>query len=478
MNTIAHPLAAPSLASRVIGALRTETGLARAALGAVALHTVDDAFLQPNPGTSAADHLAGGLIPTAMLLATAWFYPRLRAGFRAALAFVFAFFAFLSSVEGFYYAGSVGPSGDDYTSLLAAPAGFVLIGAGAVALWKSRRTGDPLWWRYPRRLLITFGALVAASVVVVPLTVSYVVTHVARAEVPTADLGAPYEDVSFTTDDGLRLKGWYIESKNGAAVISFPGRASSQKRAKMLADHGYGVLLFDRRGEGESEGDPNLFGWQGERDVHAAVKFLQGRPDVDPQRIGGIGLSVGGEMMIEAAAESDALAAIVSEGGSGRSVRDDRRERRRRVAEPGRRRRRHGRDGALHEQYAAGRPEEPRPEDREPPDVLRLRREGPADREAGERGLLRGSQGAEGNLGGPRLQAHGRDRCSARRLRAPDRRVLRPVAPQAESIARVRASRPPASTGSPCETRTSSIGRSSSGRSSSRSCARVMPLGR
>ena len=114
-----------------------------------------------------------------------------------------------------------------------------------------------------------------------------------------------------------------MESKNGAAVISFPGRASSQKRAKMLANDGYGVLVFDRRGEGESEGDPNLFGWQGERDIHAAVKFLQGRRDVDPERIGGIGLSVGGEMMIEAAAESTALKAIVSEGASGRSVRDD-----------------------------------------------------------------------------------------------------------------------------------------------------------
>ena len=43
----------------------------------------------------------------------------------------------------------------------------------------------------------------------------------------------------------------------------------------MLARHGYGVLLFDRRGEGESEGDPNIFGWQGERDIHAAVAFLQ-----------------------------------------------------------------------------------------------------------------------------------------------------------------------------------------------------------
>ena len=66
----------------------------------------------------------------------------------------------------------------------------------------------------------------------------------------------------------------------------------------MLVRHGYGVLLFDRRGEGASEGDPNTFGWHGERDLHAAAAYLRSRSDVDPERIGGIGLSVGGEMLI------------------------------------------------------------------------------------------------------------------------------------------------------------------------------------
>ena len=46
-------------------------------------------------------------------------------------------------------------------------------------------------------------------------------------------------------------------------------------------------------------------------------------PTSTRERIGGIGLSVGGEMMIEAAAESTALRAIVSEGGSARSLSDD-----------------------------------------------------------------------------------------------------------------------------------------------------------
>ena len=90
----------------------------------------------------------------------------------------------------------------------------------------------------------------------------------------------------------------------------------------MLIRHGYGVLLFDRRGEGASEGDPNVFGWVGDRDLHAAAAYLRSRPDVDPERIGGIGLSVGGEMLIHAAAHSDAFKAIVSEGASGQSLRD------------------------------------------------------------------------------------------------------------------------------------------------------------
>ena len=130
-----------------------------------------------------------------------------------------------------------------------------------------------------------------------PLSLSYVFTHAARAVVPRAELGATLEQVAFETADGLTLKGWYVPSRNGAAVIAAPGRAGSQKQARMLVRHGYGVLLFDRRGEGESQGDPNAFGWDASNDMRAAVAFLQRRPDVENGRIGGIGLSVGGETL-------------------------------------------------------------------------------------------------------------------------------------------------------------------------------------
>ena len=302
--------------------LRSEVGFARIAIGLVALHVVDDRFLQPNPGTSAGDHLVGGLVPTALLVVGAVLYGRVRAGARATIALASGFFGVLAGTEAVYYTTEIGPSGDDYTGLLSLLAGVLLLCLGAATLWRSRKLDRPLWRRYGRRASILAGVVIVADVIMLPVALSYVVTHVARPGVPQADRGAPYEQVELTTSDGLRLRAWYVPSRNRAAVIVFPGRTSTRSRARMLARHGYGVLLLDRRGEGESDGDPNLFGWHGERDVHAAVAFLERRADVDSGRIGGLGLSVGGEMMIAAAAESRALRAIVSEGASGRSVRD------------------------------------------------------------------------------------------------------------------------------------------------------------
>lgn len=300
----------------------TEAFVARIALGLVALHVVDDSFLQPQPGTSAADHLLSGLVPLALLVAAAWAYPRPRAGFRVSIALVAGGFGVVAGVEAVHYTREVGASGDDFTGFVSIAAGAVLLVLGVVTLWRTRRTDDRLLRRYLRRALIAVGALALVYVVVAPVYVSYVFTHVGRAVVPPAELGAPYEDVSFTTSDGLELEGWYVPSKNRAAVIAFPGRKGPQRHARILAEHGYGVLLFDRRGEGGSDGDPNVFGWEGKKDLRAAVEFLKTRADVDPQRIGGIGLSVGGEMMIEAAAEPGLFQAVVSDGAGIRSLRE------------------------------------------------------------------------------------------------------------------------------------------------------------
>ena len=197
----------------------------------------------------------------------------------------------------------------------------------------------------------------------------------------------------------------------------------------MLAGNGYGVLLFDRRGEGESEGDPNLLGWHGERDVHAAVKFLQTRPDVDPESIGGVGLSVGGEMMIAAGAESGALKAIMSEGASGWSVRDDWARGGYALGRSARPQHLHRRGGYLREQPSSRRPRGPRAEDlRAPPSSCTARR---ASRRRSQptRASMKGS-GLQGDLGSPRLWPYEGHRGAAAGVRAAGRRVLRQDPPR------------------------------------------------
>ncbi|MGH3034952.1 MAG: alpha/beta hydrolase [Gaiellaceae bacterium] len=318
-----HHLGAESRLSRLAALVRSEHGLFLAGSALIGIHVLDDNFVQPQPGTSAGDHLVSGLAPLAVLALAVAFYSRLRAGLRALIALVIGVFGIVAGLEGWYYTREVGASGDDYTGLVTLPVGVLLALLATVVLWRSRRREGSRTRRYLRRGLIGVGGLIVGVALLLPFMASYAYTHLARAVVPEADLGgAAYEDVKFVTSDGLELEGWYVPSKNGAAVIAYPGRKGPRNAARFLARHGYGVLLFDRRGEGESEGDPNSLGWGGDKDLEAAIAFLQKRPDVDPERIGGIGLSVGGEMLLETAAETDALKAVVSEGAGIRSVRE------------------------------------------------------------------------------------------------------------------------------------------------------------
>ena len=112
-----------------------ESVLAPIALALIAVHIVDDNFLQPQPGMSAGDHLVSGLVPLAVLLVAASVYGRLRAGSRAAVAiFLGVFGIVVGGSEAVYYSLKVGPSGDDYTGFVALGAGLLLVSVGAATL--------------------------------------------------------------------------------------------------------------------------------------------------------------------------------------------------------------------------------------------------------------------------------------------------------------------------------------------------------
>lgn len=206
--------------------------------------------------------------------------------------------------------------------------GFVLLAAGlAAAVWASLRILGAVrrrWWVLVIPLLLvatylslwTLGQAVAASYPPRP----------ELGERTPADLGVTYRDVSFPSSDGVDLAGWYVPTRNGAAVVLMHGAGSTRsgvlEHAAVLAANGYGVLLFDARGHGESEGQGQDFGWYGESDARGAVDFLTGQPKVSPARVGLVGLSMGGESAIGAAGADDRVAAVVAEGATHRVAAD------------------------------------------------------------------------------------------------------------------------------------------------------------
>jgi dipeptidyl aminopeptidase/acylaminoacyl peptidase len=124
---------------------------------------------------------------------------------------------------------------------------------------------------------------------------------------------AGLEEVSFRSSDD-RLAGWYVPSRNRAAVVLTHGtnadRSSMVDELRILSEAGFGVLAFDWPGEGASEGSVR-WGAENRRALTAAIDWLTKRADVDANRIGGLGFSMGGFNTAQVAARESRLRAVV-----------------------------------------------------------------------------------------------------------------------------------------------------------------------
>jgi pimeloyl-ACP methyl ester carboxylesterase len=197
---------------------------------------------------------------------------------------------------------------------LALVAGLYLLGSGTGRLlrglhWAGKVAGS---------VAVVVGTVVGLYVLVVPL----LATQPLRGPVPANAAG--FENVTFPASDGVTLSGWYAAGGNGAAVVVVPGSGSSRTgavaQAETLAVAGYAVLVYDPRGHGASEGRAMDLGWAGDPDVRGAVDFLTARAEVP--EVGALGLSMGGEQVLGAAAADRRIAAVVAEGTSNRVAGD------------------------------------------------------------------------------------------------------------------------------------------------------------
>ena len=148
------------------------------------------------------------------------------------------------------------------------------------------------------RLAIVAGAIYVGLTLSLYAFQSRLVYVPSRGSGPTpASLGIAYEDVWLTTEDGVRVHGWFVPGAPGGRFALFlHGNAGNVSRltetAAVLHRLGLNTLFIDYRGYGMSHGEPDEAGTYA--DAHAAWRHLVESRGARPEHIAVIGRSLGG----------------------------------------------------------------------------------------------------------------------------------------------------------------------------------------
>ena len=144
-----------------------------------------------------------------------------------------------------------------------------------------------------------------------------------NAGLTPASFNVPFDEIEFTTSDGVPLKGWWVPAADprGTVVLVHGlnrSRIEMVKKVPFLHQAGWNALLFDLRHHGESGGDASTFGDRERLDVQAAGEFARGRTAA-PVVLWGV--SLGGAAATLAAASDPTVAGLVCDS-TYRSLRD------------------------------------------------------------------------------------------------------------------------------------------------------------
>lgn len=120
----------------------------------------------------------------------------------------------------------------------------------------------------------------------------------------------PYQSLDLITEDGIRLSAWYTPSRNGAVILLAHGYGDNRPEwvYEMLARKGYGILAWDARAHGESDGEISTIGYLEVLDVKAALDYVLTQPGVE--HVGAWGGSMGGATLIRATAQFPQIEAL------------------------------------------------------------------------------------------------------------------------------------------------------------------------
>ena len=138
----------------------------------------------------------------------------------------------------------------------------------------------------------------------------------AEREEARASLGE-VRDVGFVTADHLNLKAWYVPPRGHAGTVilvhgGFSNRSSMLPEATALVRRGLGVLLYDSRASGASDGTLMSWGDREQLDLRAAVDWLSVQPEtLAGSKLGAQGHSIGASTVAMVAAHDPRLKAVL-----------------------------------------------------------------------------------------------------------------------------------------------------------------------
>jgi len=135
-----------------------------------------------------------------------------------------------------------------------------------------------------------------------------------------AEFGLTFEEIRFSSRDGLMLGGWWIPADDSPRTVVFlHGHGGSMdpdvQYAPALHAAGFNVMMFDFRAHGRSQGDFVSLGYLERQDVLGALDWLTARR---LERVGLLGFSMGGAAAMLTAPIASQVRAIVSDGGIAR----------------------------------------------------------------------------------------------------------------------------------------------------------------